>query len=85
MGCNCKSKINKKYTDGKDDGRENRSAVGVFFYKILNVFFYLLVVVFSFALLPVAIIFVITKGFKGEKAEIKTPFIDKIKKMKKDE
>lgn len=85
MGCNCKSKINKKYTDGKDNGRENRSAVGVFFYKILNVLFYLLVVVFSFALLPFAIIFVITRGFKGEKAEIKVPFIDKIKKMKKDE
>ena len=38
MGCNCKSKINKKYTDGKDDGRENRTATGVFFHKILNVF-----------------------------------------------
>lgn len=78
MGCNCKSKINKKYTDGKDDGRENRTETGVFFHKILNVFFYLLVTVFAIVLVPFALIFVMYKAFKGEAPQLTIPFIDKI-------
>ena len=85
MGCNCKKKINRKYTDGRDNGMEKRSAVGVFFYKIMNIFLYLLVTVFALALTPFAVCFVIYKGFFGKKAIIKLPFADKFKNIKKNE
>lgn len=84
MGCNCKSKVNKKYTDGKDNGRENRSKSGVLFYKILNILFYLLVVVFAILLVPLAIVFVVGKKFSGKEAKINLPFADKIKNIRKD-
>lgn len=83
MGCNCKSKINRRYTDGKDDGRERRSRSGVVFHKTINIFLYLLVMVFAVALIPFALPFVLYKGFRGEKASLKTPFMDKIKKTGK--
>ncbi len=84
MGCNCKSKINKKYTDGKDNGMEERTTAGVIFHKIINIFLYLLVTVFAFALIPFALIFVLYNGFRGKGAKIKMPFADKLKNMNND-
>lgn len=83
MACNCKSKVNKKYTGGKDNGREKRSAAGVFFHKILNVLLYLLVALFAIGLTPFALVFIFMKKALGKEAELKTPFIDKIKKINK--
>ena len=74
MGCNCKKKVNKKYSDG-DNGAVERGSVGMFLNITLNVFLNIMVFVLAVVATPFAEIFLIINNIRGKDTLFTLPIV----------
>jgi len=83
MGCNCKKKVNKKYSDG-DDGRVERGWFGKAAYITANVFLSIVGFAISIVATPFFAFYILLTSASGKGPTIYIPFLKKKNKVDSD-